>query len=93
MDKNNDGINFEENGYKNKKTLNKQSDIFDNMKKSNKIFIGVLGGSTLGMLIFSIPAIHNFFILWNFLAKYSLVISILGIIVGGILGFLIARNA
>lgn len=75
---------------KNKKSLNKESDFIDSMNRQNKVFIGVLGGATLGFMFISLkiitdrlsPVLHN----------YLTLIHLVAIIVGGVIGYFIGKR-
>jgi len=75
---------------KDKEKLKKKKRLsLTNMNKDNKIFFGILGGATLGLLFFS----------WELVLSYLLptigsreLISFIGLIAGGVMGYYVGKN-
>ena len=61
------------------------------MKKTTKEFIGTLGGALLGSSILGIAQIINWATI-NFSPFLGNLLPLIGLIIGGIIGYYVARN-
>lgn len=61
------------------------------MNKSTKIFIGTIGGALAGSILFGIKNVIDF--INSYLPLPTGILPLIGLIIGGIIGYYVARNS